>query len=88
MTAYQHTPRKQTNFYACLKVSNTVDLQGLLINLQLALNLQSAVYIIAHHHCTHGNRLMIWRKWQPIPKNNNRGKKKSLPVEIHEVTVC
>lgn len=87
MTVYQHTPRKQNNFYASLKVSNTVDLQGLLINLQLALNLQSAVYIIGHHHCTHGNRLMIWRKWLPISKNNNRGKKKSLSVEIHEVTV-
>jgi len=39
MTAYQHTPRKQTKFYASLQVSNKVDLQGLLINLQLALNL-------------------------------------------------
>lgn len=68
MIAYQHTSRKETNFYASLKVSKTVDLQGLLINLQLALNIQSAVYIIAHCHCTHGNRLMIWRKWLPISK--------------------
>lgn len=87
MTAYQHTPRKQTNFYASLKVSNTVDLQALLINCQLALKLQSAVYIIDHHYCTHGNRLMIWRKWLPIVENNEWGKKKSLAVETHEVTI-
>lgn len=75
MTVYQHAPRKQTNFYASLKVSNTVDVQELLINLQRALNLQSALYIIAHHHCTHGNRLMIWRKWLPTSENNNWWKK-------------
>lgn len=80
ITVCWHTPRRQTNFYGSLKVSNIMDLQGLLINLQEALNLKSAVYIIDHYH--------YWRQLlDDLKKKQSSGKEENFLLEIHEITI-
>lgn len=62
---------QEKDYYDSLKFINTVDLQGFTI----CFKSKSFLCIIANHHCTYGNRLMIRRKWLLIWKHINWWKK-------------
>lgn len=53
----------------------------------MALRLQSALYIIAHHHYTHGTGWWSGENGYPSQKITIAEKKERLPVKIHEDTV-